>query len=262
MFRFLSILSAICLVAASEVCAKEPANQADMSIPEYIEANRRNRDIVLNNPAYDKHAKVFYLFNISSMLYRGNTFEQYAGFLSDVHRKIFRKGAELIVHIEHSDTDEEMAANRGLNIQRQAKSCKLKCPILNSYKPATRNILYKSSSSSSYSYIPSSLIAVDAHGKRLATFYKNGDTVVMSESGSSTNSRTIVPGGAKSGTWEKDAILASYKSLVAKVAPQSAAATPAGEAEIGRDAHKQSDSPRKEPRKKRAPRWKKVELDY
>ena len=36
------------------------------SIANFIEANRRNREVVLNNPKYDKYAKVFYVYRCNS----------------------------------------------------------------------------------------------------------------------------------------------------------------------------------------------------
>lgn len=260
------ILLLLCILWPTKLIAT-PAKHAPLpAVPAYIEENKRNREVVFNNAKYDRNAKVYYLYNVNYISYSYDL-DHYTNFLAPVSRKIYRKGADLIVHISLSDSEiEELRKYHDYgNIERQAKSCRVKSPIVNSFKAVTRRTLFKRSDGTTYSYAPSGLRAIDADGKPLAYFTQRGDTIVMYDY--KTNSeKVIIESKFSESTWEAEAILATYKELIAQVEGETAASQPADdeakdEEEPDKPRKKEEKARKKASEKKQAPRWKKVKVE-
>lgn len=265
LFKTLALMLA-CVTFCSVKSRAEVAKRAPLKeIPAYIEANKRDRSVIFNNAKYDRNAKVYYLYYVSYVSYY-TTLDKQTKFLANASRKIYRKGADLIVYIDFSDSDESSARRfgGGYDVPGQAKACSVKSPIVNSYKSVTKRALFKKANASTYHYSSSSytLRAVDADGMPLAYFYQDGDTIIMRDA--ETNERKVlIESKFDSSTWEADAILASYKQLVEKIEQQEAqnAPEPTGEAAEADEEEKEEEKPKKKEPNKKKPRWKKVKVD-
>ena len=73
-FQAILILILVCFYTGFAQAAHHKGTAG--SIANFIEANRRNREVVLNNPTYDKYAKVFYVYRCNSA-YSMQSLKQY-----------------------------------------------------------------------------------------------------------------------------------------------------------------------------------------
>lgn len=262
LFRPLYLLLILCIFCPGKLAA-DTAKRAELApIPAFIDANKRNRDIIFNNARYDSHAKVYYLYNINYISSIHNL-NYYAEFLAEPSRRIFRKGAELLILLNLSESEKEYAGKytRSGDIERQAKSCKVKSPIINSFKAVTRRLLYKQTTNSTSSYIPSGLRVVDASGNVVAYFLQHGDSIEMHNC--LDNTRKVILESIKEDTWEADAILATYKELVAQVDARDANSQTKQENDsaptaTSEEEEEELEKPKKKKKKRKSPQWKKV----
>ncbi len=269
----LALLACSALKTHAEVAKRVPLK----TVPAFIEANKRNREVIFNNAKYDRNAKVYYIYPVPYVSYSSGIDKQ-TKFLAGVSRQIYRKGADLLVTIDYSDRDSEFTAG-GNDVPGQAKSASVKSPIINSYKNVTKRALFNTdkyhrkvdssssrSSSTSYTYVSSSYMrAIDADGYLLAYFFQSGDSVIMYDT--QTNKReTLIENVTDSDTWEADAILSTYKRLVARVNEQEAAEAPQ---ETQKDepvskkkaSKKESKEEEEEARARKKKRWKRVSVE-
>lgn len=263
LFKTLCLLLGFCCFFSTRATAEVAKRVPLKTVPAFIEGNKRNRDVIFNNAKYDRNAKVYYIFPVYSVSYSYGINDR-TKFLAKASRKIYRKGADLIITVDFSDTDAKYTAG-GYDIPGQAKSASVKSPIVNSFKSVTKRALfdtkkYTRTPSSSHIYVSSDYLrAIDADGYLLAYFYQNDDTIVMVDP-ESRDRKTILEGNFDSGTWEADAILATYKELVARVEQmeaQEAPDEPAQSDEIKEEVVK----PKKKESSKKKVRWKKVDID-
>lgn len=215
-FRFL-ILFLICLFTLQLNPATGATKQSNLPhVPASIEALRRHKDHIFNVGKYDKTAKVYYVYYISST-YSKEAFRKETEFLGLAHKKIFHKGAEIIMHLNYSDEDEKRYQKYKKSkyssvedVRKLARQCTLKCPILNSYKRKVRRALSNSSNSE---YASTSFRAIDAEGNILAYFSHINDSIVMYDK-NHDNRQVLKCPDFESSEWEAAAILASYERLV------------------------------------------------
>ena len=264
LFKTLSLLLGFCCFFSSKATAEIAKRVPLKTVPAFIEENKRNRDVIFNNAKYDRNAKVYYIFPVYSVSYSYGINER-TKFLAKASRKIYRKGADLIITIDFSDTDAKYTAG-GNDVPGQAKAASVKSPIVNSFKSATKRALlntkkYTRTPSSSSTYVSSSYLrAIDADGYLLAYFYQNDDTIVMVDPETNTR-KNILEGNFESSTWEADAILATYKELVARVEQREAKEAPSAPGQSDAKAADAEEKPKKQPEKKKKTRWKKVKVD-
>ena len=279
-----SFLHLLCLLLTSSILLPMEAYAAKYKrtdlreLPAFIEANKRKRDVIFNSPKYDKNAKVFYIYHVSRS-YSSKYFEKDTDFLAEAYKKIFRKGAELIIHVEYSDEDAErterykkMKYYDATDIPKLARQSSLKCPFLNSHKMAVRQILFQTKrNKSAISYSNSELRAANPDGEPIAFFSQVGDSIVMTD-GDRNNRKILIQGGFSSATWQADVILASYKQLIALVEKEEQARQP--QKEEAKDEQSKHRSKSKAKGKKhddddddeeeesiKLPRWKKVNIN-
>lgn len=220
-FRTFFIQLAFIALIIPNAHAQAKAQGPLKSIPAFLEANARNRDVIFNTANYNRNAKVYYLFHASEYYLNERT-----KFLTNISRLIFKKGADLIIHVEFSDSDKSNAERYGKSYDtpKAARSCNVKCPIVNSYKNVTKRALFKDNDGDRMSYAPSGLRAVDADGIPLAYFYEDDDVIVMRDA--KTRKETILlKGKIDPKTWQAKAIELSYKQLVEKVTQRDAQAS-------------------------------------
>ena len=227
--------------------AQASAKASLKAIPAFLEANARNREVIFNTANYNRNAKVYYLYHASDYKLNERT-----KFLTNISRFIFKKEADLIIHVEFSESDKSNAERYGKSYDtpRAARSCNVKCPIVNSYKSVTKRALFKDSDGDTMTYTPSGLRAVDADGMPLAYFYKDDDVIFMRDP--KTRKQTILlKGKIDTKTWEAKAIELSYKQLVDKVTQRDAqAAPPAPSPDADGDLDADDDSQKKKTKKK------------
>lgn len=253
-------LLSIFLLALASLCIENthaaPAKGSAGTIADFIEANRRNREVVLNNPKYDKNAKVYYLYRLYYHGYKSSHFKAYTEFLTQAQRRIFNKGADLIVLL-NVDEDKRESKERARNsyyhfdIYKEAKQSSLKSPMLNSNNKKVRKELYKESDSG-YTYQSSTLIATDADGKTLATFSYYDKELKMTDV-STRKSKILAEGKFEARDWVVEAIIRSYKELVAQ-------ATPPEEPPAEKPAKKSPEAKKKQPITQKT-KWRKVETN-
>ena len=255
----LSLATLSLQTALAEVAKRVPLK----TVPAFIEANKRDRDVIFNNAKYDRNAKVYYIYLVSSVSY-SNGINERTKFLAKASRKIYRKGADLIITIDFSDTDAEYTRG-GYDVPGQAKSATVKSPIVNSFRSVTKRALFDSKEysrerRSRNRYVSSfSLRAIDADGYLLAYFYQKDDSIIMVDT-ETGDEKSILEGSFDSRTWEADAILASYKELMARVEQREAKEAP-NEPDRGDETEVEEEKPKKkEPSKKKKIRWKKVDM--
>lgn len=219
--RTLFILLVFIALILPNTYAQAKAQGSLKAIPAFLEANARNRDIIFNTANYNRNAKVYYLYSASDYYLNERT-----KFLTNISRLIFKKGADLIIHVDFSDSDKSKVESYGksYDIPKAARSCSVKCPIVNSYKAVTKRALFKDQAGARLSYAPSGLRAVDADGIPLAYFYEDDDIIFMRDA--KTRKDTILmKGEIDPKTWKAKAIELSYKQLVEKVTQRDAQAT-------------------------------------
>ncbi len=220
-YRILFILLAYIALILPNAHAQAKAQGPLKAIPAFLEANARDRDVIFNTANYNHNAKVYYLFNASEYYLNERT-----KFLTNISRLIFKNGADLIIHVEFSDSDKSMAKQYGKNYDtpKAARSCNVKCPIVNSYRKVTKRALFKDENGKRLSYVPSGLRAVDADGMPLAYFYEDDDVIIMRDVTTRKNT-TLLKGKIDTKTWQAKAIELSYKQLVEKVTQRDAQAS-------------------------------------
>lgn len=265
LFRTLSLLLG-CLVLLSTKSAAEVAKRVPLkTVPAFIEEHKRDRGVIFNNAKYDRNAKVYFIFPVNSVSYY-NGINDRTKFLAKASRKIYRKGADLIITIDYSDSDAEYTRG-GYDVPGQAKAATVKSPIVNSFKSVTKRALlnpkkYSRPPSSGKRYISSSYLrAIDADGYLLAYFFRDDDTIVMVNP-ETDDRKTILEGNFDSRTWEANAILATYEELVARVEQQEAKEAPSASPEQNNTrATEAEEKPEKPESRKKKIRWKRVNVD-
>ena len=236
-----------------------PAKTDTGSISSFIEANRRNREIVLNTAKYDQNAKVFYIYNLSYYGYNISTFKEHIDFLTEAQRIIFHKGADIVVLLDVDESRKEsrnQARNSyyGFDIYKAVKRCALKSPILNCDSKKVRSEFHKESRSI-YISTYRTLYAVDANGIPLASFDYDDQAIEMTTT-SARKPKIIAEGRFDDNQWIVEAILQSYKELVAQATPQQEESAAANESE---KPSKKTTKAKKKAQIKRIPKWQKVE---
>lgn len=247
-FQTILLLILVCLYAS--IAQAAPHKGTAGSIANFIEANRRNREVVLNNPKYDKYAKVFYVYRCHSS-YSMKSLKKYTEFLNPAQRKIFNKGADLIILLDINYERKE-AKDQYFDAYKGAKQLSIKSPILNEDNKKVRNEIHKDST---YRYYD--LKAIDANGEVLATFSCYDDEIRQRDA-KTRKERVIAEGKFEYTEWPVEAILRTYKDLVAQVSPveDKAATDKATEQPETKASKKKTKEADYKPAK-----WRKVEQD-
>lgn len=250
MKRFQILLLLILALLQSSIALAAPHKEAAGSVASFIEANRRNREVVLNNPKFDKYAKVFYVYRCSSS-YSMRSLKKYTESLTPAQRKIFNKGADLIILLD-IDYERKEAKEQYFDAYKGAKQLSIKSPMLNEDNKKVRAEIHKDAN---YRY--STLKAIDANGVVLATFSYYDDEIVQ-QNPKTLKRKVLVEGKFEYAEWPAEAILRSYKDLIAQVSPNTPAPPTAGTSD--QPAGTTSKKKAKKSTRKSA-RWRKVETD-
>ena len=250
MKQFQTILLLILVLLYAGIAQAAHHKGSAGSIANFIEANRRNREVVLNNPKYDKYAKVFYVYRCSYS-YSMRSLKKYTESLNPAQRKIFNKGADLIILLD-IEYERKEAKDQYFDAYKGVKQLSIKSPILNEDNKKVRNEIHKDSS---YRY--NTLKAIDANGEVLATFSCYDDQITQRDT-KTQKEKILVEGKFAYTEWPAEAILRSYKDLVAQVTPVEDTTTTA-------DATEQAEEKAAKKKTKEAPykpaQWRKVEQD-
>ena len=216
------------------------------TIPEFIELNKNNAETVLNKRPCDRNAKIFYL-DFAFCSPGSTSLQRQTKHLIKAAKKIQKKGAEILICV-YNLTQEDILKNA----IKQAKSCNIKCPIINTANRRTREIIYGHSLLTA----TSNLMVVNANGQWIYEFRKDGDTIIMKDKKSGEN-RPFPMKKVSSQTWVSDVILASYEDLVRRVEEETT-----GPEEQNPPAEEEDEEePRKTTRQEKAPHWKRVNVD-
>ena len=107
-FRILFLLLGL-LMMVPAVDAAPTKDQPRRKIPTFIESFRKQKNHLLNVGKYDKNALVYYVYHIhlsyGSSAFNKESFKDNTEFLSNAYKKIYHKGAELVMHLSYSDED-------------------------------------------------------------------------------------------------------------------------------------------------------------
>ena len=255
------ILLMILALLYMERASAAPAKTNSGSISSFIEANRRNREIVLNTAKYDQNAKVFYIYNLSYYGYNLSTFKEHTDFLTEAQRIIFHKGADIVVLLDVDESRKESRAQArssyyGFDVYKAVKRCALKSPILNCDSKKVRSEFHKKSGSI-YISTYRTLYAVDANGIPLASFDYDDQAIEMTTA-STREPKIIAEGRFDDNQWIVEAILQSYKELVAQATPQQEESAAANESE---KPSQKTAKAKKKAKMNRMPKWQKVESE-
>ena len=268
-FRILFLLQGL-LMMVPAVDAAPTKDQPRRKIPTFIESFRKQKNHLLNVGKYDKNALVYYVYHIDlsfgSSAFNKESFKDNTEFLSNAYKKIYHKGAELVMHLSYSDEDaarfERYKKSRYydvVDIPRLAKQCSLKCPIVNSYKRKVRQAFFQDTTSE---YSCERFRALDSNGNVLAYFSRMNDSIIMYDEEFNTR-KVLKSGGFESDGWEAAAIVASYEELVSRMQRRELAAKARAKSE--QRAKEEADRKKKaarESKKKAQPKRKKpVRLD-
>ena len=268
-FRILFLLLGL-LMMVPAVEAAPTKDQPRRKIPTFIESFRKQKNHLLNVGKYDKNALVYYVYHIDlsfgSSAFNKESFKDNTEFLSNAYKKIYHKGAELVMHLSYSDEDaarfERYKKSRYydvVDIPRLAKQCSLKCPIVNSYKRKVRQAFFQDTTSE---YSCERFRALDSNGNVLAYFSRMNDSIIMYDEEFNTR-KVLKSGGFESDGWEAAAIVASYEELVSRMQRRELAAKARAKSE--QRAKEEADRKKKaarESKKKAQPKRKKpVRLD-
>ena len=229
-FRILFLLLGL-LMMVPAVDAAPTKDQPRRKIPTFIESFRKQKNHLLNVGKYDKNALVYYVYHIDlsygSSAFNKESFKDNTEFLSNAYKKIYHKGAELVMHLSYSDEDaarfERYKKSRYydvVDIPRLAKQCSLKCPIVNSYKRKVRQAFFQDTTSE---YSCERFRALDSNGNVLAYFSRMNDSIIMYDEEFNTR-KVLKSGGFESDGWEAAAIVASYEELVSRMQRRELAA--------------------------------------
>ena len=250
MKRFQILLLLILALLQSSIALAAPHKETAGSVASFIEANRRNREVVLNNPKFDKYAKVFYVYRCHSA-YSMRNLKKYTESLAPTQRKIFNKGADLIILLD-IDYDRKEAKDQYFDAYKGAKQLSIKSPILNEDNKKVRAEIHKDAACRY-----SELKAIDANGVVLATFSYYDDEIVQRDP-KTRKRKVLIEGKFEYNEWPSEAILRSYKELIAQVSPNTPATSTA--ATSSQPAGTTSKKKAKKSTRKSA-RWRKVETD-
>ena len=268
-FRILFLLLGL-LMMVPAVDAAPTKDQPRRKIPTFIESFRKQKNHLLNVGKYDKNALVYYVYHLDlsygSSAFNKESFKDNTEFLSNAYKKIYHKGAELVMHLSYSDEDaarfERYKKSRYygvVDIPRLAKQCSLKCPIVNSYKRKVRQAFFQDTTSE---YSCERFRALDSNGNVLAYFSRMNDSIIMYDEEFNTR-KVLKSGGFESDGWEAAAIVASYEELVSRMQRRELAAKARAKSE--QRAKEEADRKKKaarESKKKAQPKRKKpVRLD-
>ena len=223
---FLTLIATVCLCGNAWSAPKKTNNLKP--VPALIEANRRNKDLLFNAPKYDRYAKVYYLYYLNDT-YSNSEFSQSTEFLAALHKKMHHTGADLILYVDYTEEDAVRVQKYKkygyvANIPKRCKQLNAKCPIVNIYKKAARDILFKNHISpygSEYTFSYPQLRAIDAYGNVLAYFMLSDHSVRLMTP-NNRSSRVIVKGVQRETEWIVDAIMASHQELVKQAEAQEA----------------------------------------
>ena len=251
----------ICILSiCSWLSVSKAATPEKREIPAFIDANRRNKDYIFNTGKYDPNAKVFFLCYIHDQ-YSKSALEEATRYLVPVYKKIFGRGADLIIMFTYSDRDKEeyeryKRNSYRINLPAECRHLPLRCPIVNVFHKDVRKALIKPTpSGTTYNESYPYLRAVNADGKPIAFFHQSNDTIYIHD-GNYRNKRELQVTEFDTEEWMGAAILASFKDLVDKVtkeeAPTEAAAQPEAEKKQKKKPGKKDDAPAK--------RWKKLDI--
>ena len=264
------LIGMLMLLPTADAALFDKKEQVRRKIPIFLEAIRKQKNHLLNVGKYDKNALVYYVYHIDlaygSSAFDKESFKDNTEFLSTAYRKIYRKGAELIMHLSYSDEDaarfERYKKNRYydvVDVPKLAKQCSLKCPIVNNYKRKVRQALFQDTTSE---YACERFRALDSNGNVLAYFSRMNDSIIMYDEEFNTR-KVLKSGGFESDGWEAAAIVASYEELVSRMQRKELAAKARAKSE--QRAREEADRKKKEAReakKKAKPKRKKpVKLD-
>ena len=250
MKRFQILLLLILALLQSSIALAAPHKETAGSVASFIEANRRNREVVLNNPKFDKYAKVFYVYRCHSA-YSMRNLKKYTESLAPTQRKIFNKGADLIILLD-IDYDRKEAKDQYFDAYKGAKQLSIKSPILNEDNKKVRAEIHKDAACRY-----SELKAIDANGVVLATFSYYDDEIVQRDP-KTRKRKVLIEGKFEYNEWPSEAILRSYKELIAQVSPSTPVTSTA--ATSSQPAGTTSKKKAKKSTRKSA-RWRKVETD-
>ena len=268
-FRILFLLLGLLMMVPAVDAAPTKA-QPRRKLPTFIESFRKQKHHLLNVGKYDKNALVYYVYHIDlsygSSAFNKESFKDNTEFLSNAYKKIYHKGAELVMHLSYSDEDaarfERYKKSRYydvVDIPRLAKQCSLKCPIVNSYKRKVRQAFFQDTTSE---YSCERFRALDSNGNVLAYFSRMNDSIIMYDEEFNTR-KVLKSGGFESDGWEAAAIVASYEELVSRMQRRELAAKARAKSE--QRAKEEADRKKKaarESKKKAQPKRKKpVRLD-
>ncbi len=210
---------------------------AATTIPTFIDSNRRNKEIVVNEARYDKKAKLFFLAYLGYNTHQGDKLEAATRPLIPAWKKIRGKGADIILYL---DFPPEQKNKKGKS-RNNTPALEIKCPIINIYPSQVRDILFqKDARGKDYSYGTYELRAVDTKGSPIAYFSQEQDGIVMRDAG--TGDKVILcSGGYKGNEWMGPAILAAHEKL----------AQTAGSEEGSKEASGNQKKPKKKSGRKR-----------
>lgn len=219
LLRLFVLLFAVTFAISGNAWSAPKKDNKLSPVPALIESSRRNKDLLFNSPKYDRYAKVFYLYYLSNV-YSNEDFTKATEHLAELHKKMHNTGAELIVYVDYTEEDAaRYQKNRrygyAANIPKRCRQLNAKCPIVNVYKKAVQDKLFKRHKSpfgSEYSYSYPHLRAIDAHGNALAYFILSDHAVRMTSPTRKTP-QLVVRGVKKESEWIVDAILATHSTL-------------------------------------------------
>jgi hypothetical protein len=268
-FRILFLLLGL-LMMVPAVDAAPTKDQPRRKIPTFIESFRKQKNHLLNVGKYDKNALVYYVYHIDlsfgSSAFNKESFKDNTEFLSNAYKKIYHKGAELVMHLSYSDEDaarfERYKKSRYydvVDIPRLAKQCSLKCPIVNSYKRKVRQAFFQDTTSE---YSCERFRALDSNGNVLAYFSRMNDSIIMYDEEFNTR-KVLKSGGFESDGWEAAAIVASYEELVSRMQRRELAAKARAKSEqrAKEEAGRKKKEARESKKKAQPKRKKPVRLD-
>ena len=205
-------------------------------------------------------------FSFGSSAFNKESFKDNTEFLSNAYKKIYHKGAELVMHLSYSDEDaarfERYKKSRYydvVDIPRLAKQCSLKCPIVNSYKRKVRQAFFQDTTSE---YSCERFRALDSNGNVLAYFSRMNDSIIMYDEEFNTR-KVLKSGGFESDGWEAAAIVASYEELVSRMQRRELAAKARAKSEqrAKEEAGRKKKEARQSKKKAQPKRKKPVRLD-
>lgn len=231
LLRLMALLLITTFTVGTTVSGTPKKSKKLRPVPALIESNRRHKDVLFNAPKYDRYAKVYYLYYLSDT-YSNSGFTQSTEFLAALHKKMHHTGADLILYVDYTEEDAMRVQKYKkygyvANIPKRCKQLNAKCPIVNVYKKAARDVLFRNHVSpygSPYSFSYPQLRAIDSYGNVLAYFILSDHSVRQMEP-NNRSTRIIVNDVQRQSEWIADAIMASYQELVKQAEAKEATLT-------------------------------------